>query len=56
LSKKERIEIDDMGHIDDFKRILVVLDDSERSARVMTRASSIAIAFSSDLHLYNLRD
>jgi nucleotide-binding universal stress UspA family protein len=54
LSKKERIWIDDMGDIDDFKRILVVLDDSERSARVMARASSIAIAFSSDLHLISV--
>ena len=43
-----------MGHIDDFKRILVAIDDSERSARVMARASSIAFAFSSDVHLISV--
>jgi|WetSurMetagenome_2_1015567.scaffolds.fasta_scaffold311417_2 nucleotide-binding universal stress UspA family protein len=43
-----------MGRIDDFKRILVVLDDSEHSARVIARASSIAVAFSSDLHLISV--
>jgi len=43
-----------MEHIDDFKRILVALDDSERSARVIARASSIAFAFSSDVHLISV--
>jgi len=45
---------DNVEQIDDFKRILVAIDGSECSARVIARASSIAVAASSDVHLISV--
>ena len=43
-----------MRLIDNFRRILVAVEDSECSTRVIARASSIAAIVSSDVHLISV--